>query len=281
MLVGKSAPFKEQLEVRKEKGVKCIELHLPTLDFDVDDYISAVVASGLRVIHVHSPFVNDVSLSDIENYKYQGALLGSCEIAQYFAEKQGERVGVVLHAPVNVSEPVNVELIRKILKVFAKMHPDVYFLIENMTPINIHNGVEIRRQGYDMANVALCKELNMPNTVYTLLDTCHIYMTLKEQVQGTNLQSLTEYICANKDYLKGMHISECIGRGLNIDTHGAVLTDKNKLDELVVALKEFDLDIPLVIETNEKDLLNPINLELGWNALQEAGNFAGYCLPCA
>ncbi len=281
MLVGKSAPIKAQLEARKEKGVNCIEFHLPTLDFDVDSYISAIEASEVQVIHVHTPFVGDVSLSDIGNYKYQGAILGACEIAQYFAEKQEGEVGVVLHTPSNAEQPVDIELIQKIVGMMVKMFPNIYFLIENTTPLGLYDGQEIGRIGYNLENVELCKAIDMPNKVFTLLDTCHIYMTLKEQVAGTKLHSVTEYIRENKEYLRGMHIADCTERGLTEETHGTPLVDKAKLDELVSALKECDLDIPLVIETRETDYLNPKNLELGWNALQDAGNFAGYSLPCA
>ncbi len=270
MILAKSAPTKEQLIGKLNIGIKNIEMHLDDYNFSIKEIQKLFEEERIKKIKVHQihmPLQDDALLCNMEDINYVRGLERTCFLAQHFSMKQNMSVGVVVHAPSCKLSNSLKEKIKTELERLLDTYTEIYFLVENNSPLRTNPYLH-PTAGYLQENIEICKLIQRPNRIYTLLDTCHIYITQEFYNRFAELSTLRpegiqmiDYIQKNKKYLKAIHLANAEGIGLLPETHGTPLRDREKLEEIFLTLEKINVHPTIVLEVGETNYTVTPNLQ--------------------
>ena len=100
----------------------------------------------------------------------------------------------------------------------------------------------------------------------TVLDTCHALSsirTMERVAQGYScfkIPTLEDYYKENKDYIKLVHLANCVNLGILKEEHGTAFKTKEEMYEVIKPYFTFDYTCPVVLEIQEDNYLKPVNL---------------------
>lgn len=281
---GKCAAVPAQIKVKLDYGIKSMELQLFPGN-EVDEVIATLNEfPNLDILTVHtaldysSSFIPCVNLDSLEHPVSHMYFNRACHIAQAIATCKGHKVGVILHNDFTEHDfkmhPSTFDDVVAILQNAKTMWPDVYFMIENVTPFDgdfeqLYNGVT-PKQLWNVIALFETKGIDL----YVCFDLCHNTMTkqaYEKLLAGTSLYSEKDTIEEMFTYrrwfevlgekIRNIHISKAIGDGLTQERHGAPLTavDKAALAELYTISKCYSPNAIWTVEVTDEDYTNPRN----------------------
>ena len=273
----KSAPEEEQLKSRIESGFRHVEiqlLHSRVLEKEYEITTKMIKSKEIDISVVHTPLIKEekgmleISLNHILQDSYYEMLCDTIKYAEYIANIKEKRIKVVLHE--DFSEEIWFEtnlLNEKVgpkLKAILDKNPHVDLVIENAPTV----GNDSFRAVSYMSDIAYSTSvLNkiIPGRIFTLIDTCHMMMTIDSWKRVTSGEVLTnweeQFKQANEKIpQKMMHLNNMHDNGLGTD-HGVAFESNNekdlkKLDEIMKAYTKYT-DCEITIEVREDSYITP------------------------
>lgn len=281
LLQGKCAAIPKQIESKIEYGITDFELQL--FKEDAVDVVIDILKDfpDVRINTVHTALDNwdAVNLDSLGNPMSWLLLQRACYIAQYLAERQNNKVGVVLHNTYTAEQfrkhPETLDIVVERVKYISRKFEQVYLMIENITPYNAESLMLYNNctpeQMFDVLSLFDDKGVKL----YVTLDLCHSTMTkdtYEKMLLGTSLQkqwvelesTLTYkgWFSLLSDYIVNLHIAKAIGDGHGHGKHGAPLNsfDKASISQLYEMCKMYSPNAIWTVEVFEDDYTNPVNL---------------------
>ena len=274
----KSAPEKNQLMARIKSGFKNIEIQLINSEIAKEEYeiTKKLIDEGkIDISVVHTPLVKEenykveISLNQILQDSYYKMLCDTIEYAEFIAGLENKRIKVVIHE--NYSKDIWIEnnfLVERIgpkLKSILDKNPNVDMVLEN---ISAFDGVRFRPIFYmsDVAYSANILNQFIPNRIYTLMDTCHMMMSIEAFARMTNGVIATnweeQFKEANETIKMGlMHLNNIHDNGLG-DDHGVPFysNNENDLKKLSAIMKSYEkyANCEITVEVREDSYTEPV-----------------------
>lgn len=240
----------------KRRGFSSVELHLLS-DPEESDF-ETWLDSGLECYTVHTPLYpkdttrhnNDLCLEDIIENRAFAILRETAKLASRVATLMKHKVFVIMHNTETVTYfKRNLELYVSVLALLSDLYPDVFYCVENVTPISSKG--EFRNGLYLDDIHDICVALNEKlgeNRVGICFDICHFLSTVQfvndAMVKSVNKDLLAvlhdkkldlKYnISSCDDLLWNIHVAVTSGIGDYKDTHAICLSarDKHMLGDL-------------------------------------------------
>ena len=291
-VVAKCALIPEQIKREIDLGFTKFEVQLLS-DSDYKKLDVIKMFDNIDVVGVHTPLIDnkDVVLGELCADEKYSLFAHTCNLAQKLAELYGHKVYVILHNDLSRSQyelykPLSADIMLRLSHLTTFVYPDVYVLIENVTPISnytqLRNGLDIRDC------VEVCKFFNEKYGARLLsccFDTCHHMISKKlfEKIyKDSELAEQPDYIfpicdwqqifeeCS--DYIKVMHLNNMTYDGETLKTHGTPFCEcgeGSKLYKIMKAYVSNDCSAFITLEVREDDYLNPKNLLVTYDNLRK------------
>ena len=274
----KSAPEEIQLMARLKSGFKNIEIQLINKEIAKEEYdiTKKMIEEGkIDISVVHTPLVQtdtgkiEISLNQILKDSYYKMLCDTVEYAEFISNIENKRIKVVIHE--RYSKEIWMEnnfLVEKIgpkLKAILNKNPHVDLVLEN---ISAFDGDRFRTVFYmsDVAYTVSVLNKIIPNRIYTLMDTCHMMMSIEAYLRITNGIKITNWDEQFKQANDGvkmnmMHLNNIHDNGLG-DDHGVPFysndeNDLKKLSEIMQAYEKYT-DCEITVEVREDSYTGPL-----------------------
>ena len=277
-IAGKLANIKEQLEDRKNRNVKCVELHTNPWEFENGLYLDAYkeLTENFEIISVHAPMKNLYSnecgvgylgmVSKEEANHNMDIIKCSIKLANEIIKMKPKVVVVHLPEILN-NEGVDINLQKEQIKkdiielgnYAMSISKDIIIAIENNIRMVLYKG-EIREVLYGLGKdvIDIISEIDLPNVEITL-DICHALGSIdyNKHMGDTNLNSIEEYITAYAPKLAHVHVSNALNYGIG-KGHGTPYKDteedKKTLGIIFDTLEKISYKGNIIIETLEEDV---------------------------
>lgn len=283
---GKCAPVKEQLEnlekVFRETKNSSNYFELQMVEgVSASEAVELVKEISLNVKQVH-PIILDrpdcvtVCTSSLGIAKTFEMLEEACYVANEISLLNDDKTGVILHCdlPSNQSHSYAYKECRNKLKYLYDLYPNIYFCLENVTPINADCTLNNGCLPNDIK--CLCDYLNDNGILtYVTLDICHARMVevFYERVlcendvrKSVNFRepdlSLEGWFKCLGDRIMSLHIADFYEDGNYDDNHGIYTIPhfKQMIEDLKPLLEKYlDDKVALTIEVKDEDYANKIN----------------------
>lgn len=275
--ISKSAIISKQL-AQSTPYFKDVELQLLTefvkstnYDQTIEELFEVIKNTPINIYSIHTPLIYDeetaaYTLNDFLDTQRFGIIVATCKLAQKVAQKQGNKVGVVIHNDSTLfylkSHDVIWNSICKNMEYILNTFPEVELCIENSMPVC----GSLFRNGFLFESVEVVKEFReMFNTesIYTVLDICHAIGTIR-MLELINLPTicpvpkLQDYFEANGKYTKIIHFNYLSELGMLKPTHSIPFT-KDDIGTLAYIVELTEKHMPqagCVLEVNEPDYIN-------------------------
>ena len=276
-LLAKSSEKLKQLNDRKNKGFKYIELQL-TSDFikedvDIKKYLDNILNDNWKIESIQMPIILDDDSIDIEYLTYpenEKIFYNCCLLAQKAAEYYNKNVTVVIHNGLSLEKykkmPVLLNNIIDILNKALIENPNIDISIENYLPFAVNKkGITLTTFCF-FENVELVKYLNsicIRKSFYTTLDICNTLSTigtleLFHDIKESNkfIVDIEEYFKKNKDVINNIHLNNIkhlgVGKGnnsVNFDENN--IQDMHLLEHIIELYNKYEYDCNVVLEITE------------------------------
>ena len=260
-LVAKSSKELKQLNDRKERGFKHIELQLiedfMNEDINVDEYIKDILSDDWTIETVHMPLVPDdieINVEYLTYPKYRKIFSNCCRLSQKLAEYYNQDISIVIHAGISLEllkrMPILLESIVEVFNDEISKNPNITFSIENFLPFCVNKkGITLTTFCY-FENVELAKYLNKvcnKKVFYTTLDICHMLSTIGTLELFQDIKECHKFIVEIEDFFKNnktvinnIHLNNIRHLGVGKGKHG-VSFDSNNVEDM--HLLEYILDL--------------------------------------
>jgi len=260
----KSAPEEIQLMARVKSGFKNIEIQLINKEIAKEEYDitkKMIEEDKIDVSVVHTPLVQtetgkiEISLNQILKDSYYKMLCDTIEYAEFISKIENKRI----------KNNFLIEKIGPMLKAILDKNPHVDLVLEN---ISAFDGDRFRTVFYmsDVAYTVSVLNKIIPNRIYTLMDTCHMMMSIEAFSRITNGIKITNWDEQFKQANDGvkmnmMHLNNIHDNGLG-DDHGVPFysdneEDLNKLKEIMQAYEKYT-DCEITVEVREDSYTGPL-----------------------
>lgn len=275
--ISKSAVVTSQLE-QSSAYFKDVELQLLTefvgstnYDQTIETLFEVIEQCPINIYSIHTPLIytedaSSYTLNDFVDTQRFSIIVATFKLAQKVAQKQGNKVGVVVHNDSTLSflksHDLVWERICENVKYLLATFPEVELCIENSMPVC----GTLFRNGFLFEGVDVVKEFRkLFNTenIYTVLDICHAIGAIR-MLELINLPTvcpppkLQDYFKANGKYTKIVHFNYLSDLGILKPTHGTPFTkdDIGTLAHIVELIETYMPQVGCVLEVNETDYLN-------------------------
>ena len=274
----KSAPEEIQLMARVKSGFKNIEIQLINKEIANEEYDitkKMIEEDKIDVSVVHTPLVQtetgkiEISLNQILKDSYYKMLCDTIEYAEFISKLEDKRIKVVIHE--NYAKDIWIEnnfLNEKVgpkLKAILDKNPNVDLVLEN-TSVFFENRFQTVFYMSDIAYSVKVLNKIIPNRIYTLIDTCHMMMSIEAFSRFTNGIKITNWDEQFKQANDGvkmsmMHLNNIHDNGLG-DDHGVPFCSDNekdlkKLSEIMQAYEKYT-DCEITVEVREDSYTGPL-----------------------
>ena len=224
---------------------------------------------------VHTPLVQtetgkiEISLNQILKDSYYKMLCDTIEYAEFISKIENKRIKVVIHERYSkeiwMENNFLIEKIGPMLKAILDKNPHVDLVLEN---ISAFDGDRFRTVFYmsDVSYTVGVLNKIIPNRIYTLMDTCHMMMSIEAFSRITNGIKITNWDEQFKQANDGvkmnmMHLNNIHDNGLG-DDHGVPFysdneEDLNKLKEIMQAYEKYT-DCEITVEVREDSYTGPL-----------------------
>ena len=287
--IAKSMLKHADLVSQVNKGFTSIEVHLRASDVEqsIDSKLQVAEEVGVTVVSVHTPLRkgHSLCLKDLLDDNYFNEARYTCELAQRFAEKQGNRVNVVIHSAYSLEDLKAdgkfqgiVDRLRQLIEWF----PLVDFAIENSMLLTLEYGRPVIRSSIFADPVRMVQALREAceyKHIYTVFDICHMLSSLRFsreclETNGFEKHSFEEMVEQYKDTVSIVHTANADGYGISTASHGTPLRKDNPDDvQLLIQLLRGFGDKPYyVYEVREEDYTNTVNVVTTHDALVHASS---------
>lgn len=285
-MLAKCTADKNQLEDRRNRGAKYIEIHLrdsePKNLHQIDEMVENIEKSGLKVLVIHAPMHRNYILESLGNSDAEDRLYLIGKMAEKLYKIQGEIITIVIHQELTLEQLIDFGLINRIkesLRVFMAEHSFLKIGIENLSILNTESGKIIARPNYldgavDTA-LYLRKEL-ITDRIGTVLDTCHALnsvrvlkaLRLYDFYSSLSMESFFEKY---KDTLFLIHLSNARNLGFGRD-HGQRFELESEVIEfrnIMRCIEDIEYLGPITLELTEKSPLKAESYTLFNQALKK------------
>lgn len=222
---------------------------------------------------VHSPIIdgNGLTIEEINSTKGYELLYKSCEMANYFGEKQNKDILVVVHTESSLLWLESLGILSTIeqrIQELLRQFPRIKIAIENVSSLRTNTNSDLHLcNGFKFDNVDIVKYLRealQTDKIGTCVDTCHALMTELYMQPIFNLYNseksenytLEEFFKANKDICFLIHLSDmkCNGIGKN---HGVPFdeTNQGKCYQILELYRKYNYICPITLEVREDDYM--------------------------
>lgn len=264
---GKAAANKEQLEDRKRRGCKTLELHLNLFEpqlADVDEITKRLLLSGMTTKVVHAPMNDFCNVEAFHTSAKIEVMENTLILAQELAFSQREKILVVIHQSQSFENLSNMNLLTGIVNRFSDWlseYPNLDFALENPSMVSLEKEGMVVRNACLSGPVKLAEYLrkNLRTLrIGTVLDTCHMLNSLRiMETLGIEF-TINGFFSLYSETLKLVHLSNAPNWGLLLD-HGMdfqTTEDIQLFDEISRCIELFAPNAMITIETNETDMNN-------------------------
>lgn len=274
-LLAKSSVSYYQLEDRKNKGAKFIELHLNEGDIITKKKRKEIVYNlkklNLIAKVVHVPIDERFTIEGLLNENGFRVIENTCKLAQEISEEISQEMHIVMHQSLSLIQLKNwgmFEIIKGKMKYLLDTYPNIIINIENLTVFSMDSDKFELRNNYFNENINVCKELRFilkTDRIGTVLDICHAISSIRilETFINKNYHKqiyLRDYFLINKQFLNVIHLSNSIGFGMGTG-HGVGFDTKEDLDllkEILSYVEDINYKNIITLEICEKDYLDTI-----------------------
>ncbi len=236
--------------------------------------------NGYPISVVHAPIIpghGDTTIERLVDDTDYALVDGVFRIANYFGQLQSKIITIVFHTetyPELVKDLGNLwGNLCKVIDSMLNNYPYVKLAIENVSPLRgIGKDAELHlANNFAFDNVDFAEQLRSTlgtTRIGTCLDTCHAFLTEKYIGGLYDLvadrpkpdYSIKKYYERNQSVLFLMHVSNIFGSGYGAGRHGVSFTDEtyDKLVQIITLHDVFVPNVPITLEVEESDFLNPI-----------------------
>ena len=238
-----------------------------------DEYIGKIKA-------VHAPLLSHFGLDDVciesvvdsEDFKLLDQI---CYIANWFGEKQNEKVIIVMHSETTVDTMLLIgDTWKHTLNAMGCLlfkYQHIEIALENVTPLRISKfNKELKLcNNFKSDNLDMVKRLREglhTDRIGTVLDICHARMTEKymtaiyKELSDRECEdySLESFFKSNKEYIKLIHLAGMKGSGYGKGKHGTIfdVEDTDSMDNLkkfIELYDKYEYTCPVTLEVEETD----------------------------
>ncbi len=274
IILSKSGVSLAQMQDRKRKGVKEIELHLIETDIDTAEKRANVINNmkevGLEVRIVHTPIDRKFKLEGLATEYGSKIIEDSCILANDIGLLSGKDINVVIHHELNL-ETIKVwgiyDIILEKVDYLLKTYPNIIIDLENETVYELFGGAFGLRNSYGNQNLYICEELRkdlQTDRIGLVLDTCHAISSIRllqhlvDEGICKPLDLYEDYFKEYSKYLDVIHLANARDYGYD-DNHGiGFYTDEDMelLKEIVNYIKDIKFDGKLTLEVQEENYLD-------------------------
>ena len=268
----KSAPEEIQLMARVKSGFKNIEIQLINKEIAKEEYDitkKMIEDNKIDVSVVHTPLVQtetgkiEISLNQILKDSYYKMLCDTIEYAEFISKIENKRIKVVIHERYSkeiwMENNFLIEKIGPMLKAILDKNPHVDLVLEN---ISAFDGDRFRTVFYmsDVSYTVGVLNKIIPNRIYTLMDTCHMMMSIEAFSRITNGIKITNWDEQFKQANDGvkmnmMHLNNIHDNGVPFYSDNE--EDLNKLKEIMQAYEKYT-DCEITVEVREDSYTGPL-----------------------
>lgn len=285
-ILAKSALKKEDI-IAKSLICKDIELQLFNEfenDNDCVEQLYSMVTSipDINIQAVHSPIIDgeDINIEFIDNATDYFRLFKTIELAGLLSNFYNHEIKVIIHTAFRFDNykrmPYLLEKIEYFIKMCLQEYDKITICFENVVPCKFNGDDLFLRNGCLFDNVKLAKYLKEKlntNRIGTVLDTCHMLVTiraLKKLFKDGYLNKVKEinierYFIENKEIIKLIHLCNVDHLGYNKGEHGILFRhngdDINLLSELINFYKEYQYRCDITIEIAESNYIENENFK--------------------
>lgn len=274
LILSKSGAALAQMQDRKRKGTKWVELHLIETDIDTAEKRANIIhnmkEAGLEVRIVHTPIDRKFKLEGLATEYGSKIIEDNCILANEIGLLLGKDINVVIHHELDL-ETMKVwgiyDLVIKKLDYLLKTYPNITIDLENETVYELFGGAFGLRNNYSNQNVYVCEELRKDlrtDRIGLVLDICHALSSIRLLQHLVNegicrpLDLYEDYFKEYSKYLNIIHLANARDYGYG-DNHGiGFYTDEDMelLKKIVGYIKEIKFEGKLTLEVQEKDYLD-------------------------
>lgn len=281
-IVAKSNTELQQLNDRKKKGFKYLELQLTATflsdDFDMNKCFKNILNHDWDILSIHMPLIpggEDINLEYFSFPQYLKVFYKTCDMAQRCAEFYNHEVSIIIHSGFSIRMfnqiPGLFTFIKNLFSQCIQKYPQVTYSFENVCALNIRNDyIAFNNVVFD-ENAELAKHFNkILNThkFYSTIDICHALINMKlfnnmseEHKMKKFLVDLDFYFKQNKNNINNIHLNNFRNYGLDKMDHGADFSrkeDEKLLDLILELYKKYKYSCPITLELDELDYNNAI-----------------------
>jgi hypothetical protein len=255
-ILAKSAPIKEQILDKIDKGCDGIEIQL-LKDFFEEEYNANYFFEKIKNIEnldvkvVHLPFCEskEFNLEFFEMHNYKKTFLKAVKLSQLLADFYKHNIIIVIHNGFKLEQYLKIpSLLYYIEELFDECllrYPNVEYAFENILPFVLNKDRDpSSRNGFLYDNVDLAIYFNRrfsTNVFGTVVDTCHFMITERifksvfsekysDVVENISLEKIFE---KNKDIIKLFHLANAKNLGYDFKEHGCSFKENNEDNEFL------------------------------------------------
>ena len=273
-IYAKSAIKINNIKCKHTIGCDGIEIQLLS-ELKNNEEINLKNFENLKIKAVHVPNIDmtaDVLIDYISNEEYHKYIRETCQIANYFGEKQEELIIVIIHSEIDfehlMKTKILYESIKENIRNLLSEFPYIKIGIENVLPIQIKPDKDLRTcNNFKSDNIKLINKLKEDigtERLGAVLDTCHAMMSEKYILalfKELNIEpkeySLNEFFKEYKDTCILIHLSDFKKNGFGKEHHGIQFSKntKEKCFEILDLYKKYNYTCPITLEVAETDYL--------------------------
>lgn len=230
---------------------------------------------------IHSPLVQgDVLLEALVDSKDGVLLTEIFNLAQEVADLSGKDIGVIIHSESYYDKLEDEDKWADIVTwvgTLLSYHPNVYLLIENVSPFRSIDKGQFPRvsNNFGFDNVEMVNMLRKDtglSRIYTCLDTAHALISVQCMKSWYDFMDdlrpyeikLEDYFEKNKEVIGLIHLANIQQSGYGAGKHG-VLFREDEYDDLCKILNlycKYGYKCPITIEVTEDDYTNSVNYKM-------------------